>query len=166
MALEDGIGEFAVVLVAIVEREGGERLGVLAAGEAGCDLIERDDVKACRPNLDDHAFEEGGRHFQDAIGFERTRRIGPHVVQHEDHAKAAREWREETVHTGKMRRGQGCLHKICAIAMHETRNGPDLGGYTNPHPSKFRAARLSPGGPRRAKVLPAQAGWGERLDAP
>ena len=58
MALEDRIGVFEVVAVAVVEGEADEGLAVVAFDHAEMRLVERDDLEAGGAHLADHLLEE------------------------------------------------------------------------------------------------------------
>ena len=95
MAAEDRIGVVAVVAIAVIEGEAGERPLAVGVLKALADLIERDDVETGIDHLAHDVFEEARRHLEDAVGLERLRRRRIDLVQHEDDAGAARVGRQQ-----------------------------------------------------------------------
>ena len=136
VALEDRVGVFEIVAVAVIEREADEGLAMLALDQAEMRLVERDDLEAGGSHLADHLLEKIRRHLQDAVRLEAVGLLRADMMQHEDGADAARQRRDHAVRTGIMQGGQRSLEEFCATAHYGVTWPPILG-----LPCRVRASR-------------------------
>ena len=105
MALEHGIGEVAVILVAVIQCEYRKRPpGCRSTAQPLFDVVERNDLETAGAHLPDDAVEKLRRYLQDAVRLEGTRLSGDHLMQHEDHAVTRGERRCETIGPGVVER--------------------------------------------------------------
>ncbi len=111
VAAKNGIGVVAIVAIAVIQREAGERLLAVGVFQALAHLIERNDVEARVDDLAHDVLEEIGRHLEDAIGLERLRRRRVDMMQHENDAGAARVGGKQIAGTGIVDGGQCCLEE-------------------------------------------------------
>ena len=89
MAGKDRQRIFGVVAIAVVEREGGERLHCLR-GEAGGHFGKRNKLVTLGSQALDRLSKKIGRHFQMAARLKGARLLRPDMVEREDCAAAAR----------------------------------------------------------------------------
>ena len=125
VALEDRVGVFEVVAVAVIEGEADEGLAVVALGQAEMRLVERDDLEAGGAHLGDHLLEEIRRHLQDAVRLEAAGLLRAHVMQHEDGADAARQRRDHAVRARVVQGGEHGLAQFRASA-HDGVSSPPM----------------------------------------
>src|SRR6202008_1866718 len=102
--LEDGIGEFKRVAIAVVDGDADEAAPEIAFGQAAMHLVEPDNIESRVLELPDQALEEAGRHLEEAIGLEPVRAWRPHVVQREDHPDTAHERAHQGVGAAEIER--------------------------------------------------------------
>ena len=89
--LEDRIGKFLVVAVAVVERDAREAAAKIPFEHAAIHLVERDEVDPRAAQMPHHPFEKARRDLEQAIGLEPVAARRSHVVKHQDRADAADE---------------------------------------------------------------------------
>ena len=109
--LEQGIGVFEIVAIAVVEGEADEAPLVLLA-QPSHRLIERYDVEPRLLYLVEHRIEEVRRYLEDAIGRERLVRLGfrAHLVQGENEPNPLRIGSEQAVRAGVIKPRHRRLH--------------------------------------------------------
>jgi hypothetical protein len=97
-ALEQGKSVFEIVAIAVVEGEAGEA-PVIALFQSLHRLVKGEHIESGLLHLIEHRIEEVRRHLEYAIGRQTVgpMRLGPNMVQREDHAHPLRIEGEQAV---------------------------------------------------------------------
>jgi len=109
--LEQGVGIFEIVAIAVVEGEADEAPLVLLL-EPPHRLVDRHHVEAGLLHLVEHGVEEIGGDFEDAVRRERLGRVlrGAYLVQREDEPHAFGIGGEQAVRAGMVKARHRRLH--------------------------------------------------------